>query len=401
MKQFRENTSQFIKNNFDTFFTPKYIRDILLSNIKESLSSKKNILIPGAGTGEYIHDILEIDVSHNIYAVENNISLFNTIKDISNIHPIHSDFFKLSESFNFIKYDIVISTLPSYFIDKHHPIGLKFKHWFIKKTDICSLFITRAIDLTKNNGTLAFIVPEYILNHSDFQLLRNRIDNTCTVIHIQKLSNFFMKTYFNSILFVLKKNKTSIFNCTDDKKTSSIFNYTINKNVMYTIDIPLYKNIFNNVTYISKLDAEIFIGCNHFNLNRSKNNKYIPIIYNKNISDSHSIELFDNNSKQYIHPDKNLKKVFNKPALIFNRFYGDFNNEYNINYALCTLPKYSCNSNTIIIQFPSLTNEAAIIIIHDIIQSLKNTKLNLWCKEFLKFGQISPYQLLYYLPIFK
>jgi len=105
-------------------------------------------------------------------------------------------------------------------------------------------------------------------------------------------------------------------------------------------------------------------------------------------------------SKQYIHFN-NVPKVFNKPSLIFNKCYGDSKDEYTIHYALCTLPKYSCNSNTIIIQFPSLSNEDAIICIHSITQSLKNIKMKLWSKEFLKFGQISPYQLLYYLPIFK
>ena len=391
MNQFRQNTYQFIKENkIDTFFTPKYQRDILFSFIKDELSSTKNIIIPGAGTGEYIHDILEMDVSHNIFAIENNISLFNTIKDISNINAIYSNFFQISKPFNFIKYDIVISTTPSYYIDKLHPIGSKFKHWFHNKTDICSFFITRAIDLTKDNGTLAFIVPEYILNHSDFQLLRNRIDNSCTVTHIQKLSNFFMKTSFNCILFILKKNKNN-----------SPFNCTVNKNIIYTLDIPLYKNIFNNVTYISKLQGDIFIGSNHTHLKRTSDNKCIPIIYNKNISDYHSIELFDNNSKQFIDKNNNVNKIFDKPSLIFNKFYGDSKDEYSINYALCTLPLYYCNSNTIIIQFPSLDNEEAVITIHSIIQSLKNIKMHLWCKEFLKFGQISPYQLLYYLPIFK
>jgi len=390
MNQFQENTFQFIKNKIDTFFTPKYQRNILFSHLKNQLSSKKKILIPGAGTGEYIHDILDMDVSHNIFAIEKNISLFNTIKDISNIHITHSDFFQLSESFNFTQYDIVISTTPSYYIDKNHPIGSKFKHWFHNKTDICSLFIRRSIDLTKDDGTLAFIVPEYILNHSDFQLLRNRINTYCTVTHIQKLSNLFMRTSFNSILFILQKNKTN-----------SKFNCTVNKNIMYTLDIPLYKKIFNNITYISNLDAEIFTGSNHTHLDRTKNNTHIPIIYNKNISNSHSIELFDNNSKQYIHPDKVVHKVFYKPSLIFNKFYGDSDDEYIIHYALCTLPKYSCNSNTIIIQFPLLTNEKAVIYIHKIVQSFKNTKIKLWCREFLKFGQITPYQLLYYLPIFK
>jgi len=392
MKQFRENTSLFIKNkNIDTFFTPKYQRKILFSNIESELSSKKSILIPGAGTGEYIHDILDMDISHNIFAVEKNISLFDNIKDISNIQAIHSDFLQISKQFNKNKYDIVISTPPSYYINKNHPIGVKFKHWFHNKTDICSIFIRRSIDLTKNGGTLAFIVPEYILNHSDFQLLRNTIDNSCTVTHIQKLSNLFMRTSFNSILFILKKNKSN-----------SNFNYSVNKNIIYSLDLPLYKNIFNNVSYISKLDAEIFIGTNYTNISRTKDNTCIPIIYNKNISITHSIELFDNNSKQYIHTDNvSSKKVFDKPSLIFNRFYGDSNDEYTIQYALCTLPKYSCNSNTIIIQFPYLSNEESIINIHSIIQSLKNTKMKKWSREFLKFGQISPYQLLYYLPIFK
>ena len=390
MKQFRKNTSLFIKNKkTQTFFTPKYQRKILFPNIENELSSKKNILIPGAGTGEYIHDILDTDISHNICAVENNISLFNNIKDISNIQAIHSDFLQISKPFNFTKYDIVISTPPSYYINKNHIVGKKFKNWFHNRTDICSLFIRRSIDLTKNGGTLAFIVPEYILNHSDFQLLRNNINNSCTVTHIQKLSNLFMRTSFNSILFILKKNKGN-----------SIFNYTVNKNIIYSIDSPLYENIFDNVSYISNLDAEIFTGSNFTNLHRTKDNTCIPIIYNKNISISHSIELFDNNSKQYINSNKVSDKLFNKPSLIFNRFYGDSDNEYVIQYALCTLPKYYCNSNTIVIQFPYLSNEESIINIHTIIQSLKNTKMKLWSREFLKFGQISPYQLLYYLPIF-
>lgn len=391
MKQFRENTSLFIKKKIDTFFTPKYQRKILFSNIENELSSKKNILIPGAGTGEYIHDILDMDISHNICAVEKNILLFDNIKDISNIQAIHSDFLQISKPFNFIKYDIVISTPPSYYINKNNPIGKKFKHWFHNRTDICSIFIRRSIELTKNGGTLAFIVPEYILNHSDFQILRNTIDNFCTVIHIQKLSNLFMRTSFNSILFILKKNK---FN--------SNFNCTVNKNIIYSLDLPLYKNIFDNVSYLSKLDAEIFVGHNYTNLERTKDNTCIPIIYNKNISISHSIELFDNNSKQYILPNKvSYNKLFNKPSLVFNRFYGDSNDEYVIHYALCTLPKYYCNSNTIVIQFPSLSNEESIINIHSIIQSFKNTKMKLWSREFLKFGQISPYQLLYYLPIYQ
>lgn len=392
MKQFRENTSIFIKNKkIDTFFTPKYQREILFSNIENELSSKKNILIPGAGTGEYIHDILDMDISHNICAVEKNISLFDNIKDISNIQAIHSDFLQISKPFNFTKYDIVISTTPSFYINKNHSIGKKFKHWFHNRTDICSIFVRRSIDLTKIGGTLAFIVPEYILNHSDFQLLRNTIDNSCTVTHIQKLSNLFMRTSFNSILFILKKNKDN-----------SIFNYTVNKNIIYSLDLPLYQNIFDNVSYISKLEAEIFVGSNHTNLNRTKDDTCIPIIYNKNISTSHSIELFGNNSKQYINANNNISsnKLFNKPSLIFNRFYGDSNDEYTIQYALCTLPKYYCNSNTIIIQFPSLSNEESIINIHSIVQSLKNTKMKLWTREFLKFGQISPFQLLYYLPIF-
>jgi len=391
MKQFRENTSLFIKNKkIETFFTPKYQRNLLFSNIVNELSSKKNILIPGAGTGEYIYDILDMDISHNICAVEKNISLFDNIKDISNIQAIHSDFFQISKPFNFTKYDIVISTTPSYYINKNHIIGKKFKHWFHNRTDICSLFIRRSIDLTKNGGTLAFIVPEYILNHSDFQILRNTIDNSCTVTHIQKLSNLFMRTSFNSILFILKKNKNI-----------SNFSYTVNKNIIYSIDLPLYENIFDNVSYISNLDAEIFIGSNFTNLHRTKDNTCIPIIYNKNISISHSIELFDNNSKQYINSNKVSNKIFDKPSLIFNRFYGDSDDEYVMQYALCTLPKYYCNSNTIIIQFPSLSNEESIINIHSIVQSLKNTKMKLWSREFLKFGQISPYQLLYYLPIFR
>jgi len=390
--QFRENTLEFNKKNVsDIFFTPKYQRDILFDSIKDYLTHEKNILIPGAGTGEFIYDILEMDVSHNIYAIENNESLFNTIEDISNVVSIFSDFFEISKPFNYLKYDIIISNPPSYIIDKTHPVGLTYKYLFFDKIDIYSFFLSKSIDLLKNDGILAFIIPDSILNHSSLQLLRNRINSTCNILTIKKLSNLFMKTTFNSVLIVLQKSKKDIPNN---------FICTINKNPIFTFDFPLYKTIFDNTTYLSKFNVEIFEGSNYTSDPRTSNNKHIPIIYTKNIDNDNTLHLLES-KKQYIQQKNVMYKIFDKPALIFNKIYGDPDNEYNIHYALCTLPKFCCNTNTIVLQFPKLDNEEAVIFFHKIITSLKNEKTKLWAKTFLKFGYITPYQIQHYLPIFK
>lgn len=388
MNQFRNNSIAYLKNNVINI-QPKNNRDILIQNISPFLKNNSSVFIPSAKTGEFIHDLKEKDTSLDIHACEENVELFDTIKDISGATIYNSSFLHISPPFNFNQYDFILGTLPSYDIDKKNPVGNKFKHWFVSKTNIFSIYFMRSIDLLKYQGIAAFIIPNSFCNSPYLQLLRNKINKHGSIIKLQNLSNHHTKTTFNSILVVFKKDKII--------KDDYIFKFI--SSIFYTNNEPLYKSIYKNSTNLLKLNAHIQIGQQTCDLERTNNEKLIPIIYYKNIAVDNTLQLYKNN-KQYIHPDNINFKINNFPSLIVSKIIGNKKDEFFICYASCSLDKYICNNNLFVISFPKLNNENAIILINSIMKSFKNNKTKTWLKHFIKDGVISKYQLKFYLPIY-
>jgi hypothetical protein len=387
--QFQENTLQYFKQHKILNIPPKNNRNILIDKIKPFISPESNILNVSAKTGEFIHQLNEIDTSFNLFALEENTILYNMIKDISNCTTFNNHMLFLSSPHNFKKYDIILGTPPSYYIDKKTKIGGKFKHWFINKTDIYSLYIIRSIDLLTTNGIMAFIIPDTFLNNPYQQLLRNRIHISGNLLHLERLPNRFTKTTYNTILIVFQKNK----------KSNNPYLYKHYKFPLYTTDLPLYKSIYDKSTNLNNLRANVTIGSFCTTLNRTQDNTCVPIIYNKNINEDNSLQLYKNN-KQYLDSNVSFCKINKKPSLLFHRIVGDKNNPYKFKYASCTLEKYICSESLYVITFPELSNEKSVMLIHSIIKSFNNPKTKTWSKYFIKDAHISKFQLKYYLPIF-
>ena len=387
--QFKENTLEYFKTNKILNIPPKNNRNILRTTITPFITPDSNILNISAKTGEFIHDINEIDTSFTLYALEEDEILYNMIKDISNCNVFNNSLLKLASPHNFKKYDIIFGTPPSYFIDKKTEIGQKYKHWFINKTDIYSFYIIRSIDLLCKNGILAFIIPDSIFNNPYLQLLRNRIQSSGKIIHLERLSNRFTKTTYNTVLLVFQKNN----------KTKCEYTYNHYKFPLYTTDLTLYKNIYQKSTNLNNLRANVRIGNFCPSLLRTSDDTCIPIIYYKNINQDNCLQLYKNN-KQYLHSNETFCRINNKPSLLFHRVVGNKNNPYNFTYASCTLEKYMCSESLYIITFPDLTNEKAVMLIHSIVKSLQNEKTKTWARYFIKDSYISKFQIKYYLPIF-
>tara|TARA_A100001011_G_scaffold233425_1_gene241469 strand:+ start:440 stop:1606 length:1167 start_codon:yes stop_codon:yes gene_type:complete len=387
MDQFTEKTKEYFKINIDNI-PPKNSRSILFDFIKPFLKNGFDVLDTNTKTGEFINDLQQFDVSMNIIGLEKNKHLYDNVKDMSNCKIYNTDILHLSSPYNFKKFDLVLGAPPSFFVDKKTEIGNKFKHWFVNKTDIYSFYFMRAIDLLRHNGYIAFILPESFLNSQYLQLLRNKVYTSGSILKIQRLSNLFTKTTYNTIFVAFQKTK----NIKDDH----IFRF--GNTTFFTCDFPLYKSIFDGATTLHNLRAVVKPGTANTNLVRTHNIDCIPIIYKKNIED-HQLQLFKNN-KQYIDPNNLYSNILKQPSLLFFRFIGDRDNDKNMVYSLCTLDKYICNVNLFVITFPDLYRDNSVMLIHSIIKSLQNDKTKTWIKHFIKDGTISKYQLMHYLPIF-
>jgi hypothetical protein len=389
MEQFSSAAIQYFKDNIDNI-PPKNNRSMLIDYIKPFLKKDLDILEPSAKTGEFIHDLNKFDISFNITSLEQNNHLFNILSSVPNSNAQNSSLFHLSKPHNFATYDIILGAPPSFYINKKTDIGNKFKHWFVDKTNIFSFYFMRSIDLIKDDGVIAFILPDSFLHNPYMQLLRNKIHVTGSILHIQRLSNLFTKTTYNTILVVYKKTKN----------IDSPFFVIKNNNIFFTINQPFYDFIYKDSNNLKLLNANAKFGYVHSNMsNRSGNIELIPIIYNKNIDSDNTLELFKN-SKQYIDPSIINTKIYNKPSIIISKFYGNKENPYALRFAMCTLEKYIVHQNLYVVTFPRLNNEDSVIMIKKIIDSLNKDKTKTWCKYFLKDGIISKYQLTNYLPIY-
>ena len=386
MQQFSQNTLEYFKNNTDNI-PPKNNRTILFDIIKPFLKKDIDILEPSAKTGEFIIDLNEFDISFNIVSNEEDTQFFDTLQTIPNSNTIPKSFLTLVSPHNFRKFDIILGSPPSFIIDKKNPIGKKFKHWFVIKTDIYSIYLSRAIDLLKKDGIIAFILPDTILNSPYLQFIRNKISKTGSILHLQRLSNLFTKTTYNTIILVYQKKFL---------KNKYLFNAFHNK--LLTFEFALYKSIYTNSNNLYNLKSTIYNGTIDNSYTRTNNNLHCPIIYTKNIGPDNKLQLFQKLNKQYIDPI-NLK-THNKPSIIISQICGNKKDPYVFNFALCTLDNYLVQESLFVITFLNLNNEDSIILLYKIIRSLNNENTKKWIKHFIKDGLISKFQLLQYLPIY-
>jgi adenine-specific DNA-methyltransferase len=388
MEQFSNLTIDYFKNNIDNI-PPKNNRTKLFDIIKPFIKNNIYILEPSAKTGEFINDLNNFDLSLNIVSNEENLILYNILKDVPNSNPINNSFLHLTSIHNFRKFDIILGSPPSLYINKKNNIGKKFKHWFVNKTDIYSIYFSRAIDLLKNNGIIAFILPDSILNSQYIQLLRNKIYNTGDILHLERMSNLFTKTTYNTVLLVFQKSNKN--------KNKYFFNW--HDNILFTINHTLYKSLYNGSSNLKNVGANVSNGFANSNLERSSNIEYIPIIYNKNIDSNNQLQLFKNN-KQYINPSLIDYKIHKQPSIIISKICGNKKDPYKFHFSICTLDKYMVHESLLLITFPGLDKEDAIISLYSIMESLNKDKTKEWVKYFIKDGLISKYQLTQYLPIY-
>ena len=367
MDQFSSTTIQYFKDNIDNI-PPKNNRSKLFDFIKPYLKNNIDILEPSAKTGEFIHDLNNFDISFNITSLEYNEELFNILTEVPNSNPHKSSLFHLSKPHNFTNYDIILGTPPCFYIDKKTEIGNKFKHWFVDKTNIYSFYFMRSIDLIKDNGIIAFILPDSFLNNPYMQLLRNKISETGSILHIERLSNLFTKTTYNTILVVYQKKQN----------IDSPFFVKKHDNIFFTVNSSFYDFIYKDSNNLKLLNANTKYGYVHSNIsNRSRNIELLPIIYKKNIDDDdNTLQLFKN-SKQYIDPNVVNTKIYNKPSLIISKTYGNKNDPFKLTFAMCTLEKYIVHQNLYVITFPRLNNEDSVIMIKSLVQIFPQRWYNL------------------------
>jgi adenine-specific DNA-methyltransferase len=216
------------KNKYGQYFTPDIVADFMINLAKINENSK--ILEPSCGEGIFL-DLLSKKGYNNLSAFElDNELIPNKFNNIIRNESFVSA--KIDE-----KFDLIIGN-PPYIRWKNLEEELKqelatnhlWNKHFNSLCDYSYIFILKSIEHLKENGQLIFITPEYWLNTTHSQTLRNYMLQNG---FFEEIYHFNETPIFNNVTvsiiifkFVKSKNKNPFINLTkyyaNRKLTSSI-----------------------------------------------------------------------------------------------------------------------------------------------------------------------------------
>ncbi len=370
------------------FFTPKKVRDILFSKLNEIGVKPTTILEPSFGSGEFLLDARRLYPEAEIFGVEKNEALFNSVK-CPNTNLTCCDFRDWKGNA-----DLIIGN-PPYFVLKTDTMSTKEKKDFIKKYDSCMtsrpniyiLFLYKCLEEhLKDDGILAFIIPTSLYNCSYYQPMRNYIQKNTTIRYLETLNKpGFYETGQETMLIILQKKKLN-----DDyifkSKSGNIY------------ISPFYKELYE-ITKDQPTLLELGLGVKTGNIvwNQVKDNlsdSGTLLVYSSNINNS---ELKLNNlcgksRKQYVTGID--KPKLNGPVILVERGYG---NSFSFNAVLVELKEFYAENHINVI-YPK--TEEGLLNLKRVIKSFHDERSKKFMKWFIGNGSVSATDIETLVPIF-
>lgn len=189
------------------YFTPRAVRQRLLDRVE--LRPGMRVLDPGAGTGEFLLDVLERCPSAIVEGFEFDDEI---VEWTQRAHPeanvkLVDVLFEPPEP----RYDLVIGNPPYYEFKRDSESRARFGGVMSGRPNVFAVFFQVGLDLLVEGGRLAFVVPPSMNNGAYFKNLRRHILDRAAIEHLEILDDphLFEGAQQQVMLIVLKKGAKS------------------------------------------------------------------------------------------------------------------------------------------------------------------------------------------------
>jgi len=320
-KEFTQETINYIKEtdlnyrkSLGQYFTPKSIREMLLSKLPNTIRKPK-VLDPGCGTGEFLITARERFKNPELYGWDIDKRLVDITKQVVPEAHLKNTDALLNQDYD--KYDFVIGNPPYYEFSPSEKIKKKFIAVINGRVNIFNLFIYQGIRWLKEGGYLAYVVPPSMNNGAYFQKLRKFIVDNSNIeyLHILKDPKIFHGALQSTMLLILKKG--------DNKGT-----YLFKKNgiLIFSEEARYLEEAFKNNVTLHDLNFEVKTGRLVWNENKKllTNNPKgaIPLIWAHNIGENElKFPILRKDKPQYV----KTKNYDVGPTIVVNRITGSIN----------------------------------------------------------------------------
>lgn len=386
-----KNTDIKKRKKLGQYFTPKSIRELLLSKLPKK--DNADILDPACGSGEFLLSCKKYFKNPILYGFDIDKKLINIAsKLVKNASIKNFDF--LNIDINKKKYDYIIGNPPYFELKLNEEIKKKYFDIIKGRVNIFSLFIKTGLDLLKDGGYLAYVVPPSMNNGAYFSKLREYIikNSSLEYLHIIDGADNFHLANQKVMLIILKK--------TNSKKSSK---YIFKKNgiTIFTEDKKFLNNAYENTVSLKDIGYTVKTGSIIWNehkekLTNDKNNSTL-LIWASNINNGKIIIGYTKGKPQYI---KNISNdlIIKSRVVVVNRITGS-SKDINIKAAIVNEKEFVCENHVNVI-YP-LKNANCNYSLEDILKALQD-KTNIKVMRLISGNtQISKTELEKLLPIIK
>lgn len=386
-----KNTDIKKRKKLGQYFTPKSIRELLLSKLPKK--DNADILDPACGSGEFLLSCEKYFKNPILYGFDIDKKLINiSSKLVKNASIKNFDF--LNIDINKKKYDYIIGNPPYFELKLNEEIKKKYFDIIKGRVNIFSLFIKTGLDLLKDGGYLAYVVPPSMNNGAYFSKLREYIikNSSLEYLHIIDGADNFHLANQKVMLIILKK--------TNSKKSSK---YIFKKNgiTIFTEDKNFLNKSYKNTVSLKDIGYTVKTGNIIWNehkekLTNDKNNSTLLILAS-NINNGKIIIGYTKGKPQYI---KNISNdlIIKSRVVVVNRITGS-SKDINIKAAIVNEKEFVCENHVNVIYMSKNAN--CNYSLEDIFKALQD-KTNIKVMRLISGNtQISKTELERLLPIIK
>ncbi len=386
-----KNTDIKKRKKLGQYFTPKSIRELLLSKLPKK--DNADILDPACGSGEFLLSCKKYFKNPILYGFDIDKKLINIAsKLVKNASIKNFDF--LNIDINKKKYDYIIGNPPYFELKLNEEIKKKYFDIIKGRVNIFSLFIKTGLDLLKDGGYLAYVVPPSMNNGAYFSKLREYIikNSSLEYLHIIDGADNFHLANQKVMLIILKK--------TNSKKSSK---YIFKKNgiTIFTEDKKFLNKAYKNTVSLKDIGYTVKTGSIIWNehkekLTNDKNNSTL-LIWASNINNGKIIIGYTKGKPQYI---KNISSdlIIKSRVVVVNRITGS-SKDINIKAAIVNEKEFVCENHVNVIYMSKNANQNYSL--EDIFKALQD-KTNIKVMRLISGNtQISKTELERLLPIIK
>lgn len=282
------------------YFTPSKYALELYQKCNRYNKKLNDILECSCGSGEF----LKILPKTNVTAIEYNKTIYNNIKDtyknVINQNYLH---YHVKN-----KHDLIISNPPYYMTKQKYDSELLFG-----RNNMHVLFLVHSMNIIKDNGIIAFIIPTNFMNSSYYNKIRKELYTNYRILEfVQYDTDMFKDTKQKVFGLIIQKKKP---------KNNDKFVFIKNEQYYFVFD----KNSLPTENYktLSDLNCNVGVGSITFknaNIHLFSSTGNTKMIYSNDIT--HDSLSDSKKNYRYLKDDANSLQ---EPILVTNRGYGNSN----------------------------------------------------------------------------